>query len=70
MGEPGRHRRNCERSRMGDPMETQGELWEIHGFGMGNRREIYLWEIRGDMGDIYRYMGEYDGGDRPWVIQR
>jgi hypothetical protein len=40
MGEPGRHRRNCERCRMGDPMETQGELWEIDGFGMGNRREI------------------------------
>jgi hypothetical protein len=27
----GRHRRNFEKSRMGDPLETLGELWEIHG---------------------------------------
>jgi hypothetical protein len=36
----GRHRRNFERSRTGDSLETLGELWEIHGFEMGNRREI------------------------------
>jgi hypothetical protein len=51
-----RRRENCGRY-----MDLEWEIEERYGI-CGRYRE--------SMGDIYRYMGEYDGGDRPWVIQR
>jgi hypothetical protein len=52
-----RRRENCGRY-----IDLKWEIEERYRKICGRYRE--------SMGDIYRYLKEYDGGDRAWVIQR